>query len=84
MVSAPDANRQVHRKTDKCQECGAQNLIHDYGTERICGDCGLVLYDQMMDKGPEWRALIFRRKVSRSRVGVHRHIRCMIRVFLRL
>lgn len=68
--SAPDANRQVHRKTDKCQECGAQNLIHDYGTgETICGDCGLVLYDQMMDKGPEWRAFNLQEKVSRSRVG---------------
>jgi transcription initiation factor TFIIB len=33
-------------------------------------DCGLVLYEQMMDKGPEWRAFTQEEKASRSRVGV--------------
>jgi transcription initiation factor TFIIB len=36
----------------------------------VCGDCGLVLYEQMMDKGPEWRAFTQEEKASRSRVGV--------------
>jgi len=56
---------------DKCPECGSANLIHDYDTgETVCGDCGLVLYGQMMDKGPEWRAFTQEEKVSRSRVGM--------------
>jgi transcription initiation factor TFIIB len=56
---------------DKCPECGSSNLIHDYDTgETVCGDCGLVLYEQMMDKGPEWRAFTQEEKASRSRVGV--------------
>ena len=55
----------------KCQECGSPNLVHDYDTgETVCGGCGLVLYEQMMDKGPEWRAFTQEEKTSRSRVGV--------------
>ena len=56
---------------DKCPECASVNLIHDYDTgEAVCGDCGLVLYEQMMDKGPEWRAFTQEEKASRSRVGM--------------
>ena len=56
---------------DKCPECASKNLIHDYDTgETICGDCGLVLYEQMLDKGPEWRAFTQEEKASRSRVGM--------------
>lgn len=36
----------------------------------MCGDCGLVVREQMMDKGPEWRAFTQEEKASRSRVGV--------------
>ena len=59
------------RLVDKCPECTSKNLVHDYDTgETICGDCGLVLYEQMFDKGPEWRAFTQQEKTSRSRVGV--------------
>jgi transcription initiation factor TFIIB len=59
------------RLIDKCPECDSSNLVHDYDTgETVCGDCGLVLYEQMMDKGPEWRAFTQEEKASRSRVGV--------------
>ena len=69
MSKKETATRQ--RLIDKCPECGSGNLVHDYDTgETICGDCGLVLYEQMMDKGPEWRAFTQEEKASRSRVGV--------------
>ena len=59
------------RLADKCPECASKNLVHDYDTgETICGDCGLVLYEQMLDKGPEWRAFTQQEKASRSRVGM--------------
>jgi len=59
------------RFADKCPECGSGNLIHDYDTgETVCGSCGLVLHEQMMDKGPEWRAFTQEEKESRSRVGI--------------
>ncbi len=59
------------RITEKCPECESTNLIHDYDTgETVCGNCGLVLHEQMMDKGPEWRAFTQEEKESRSRVGI--------------
>ena len=58
------------RLAENCPECTSKNLVHDYDTgETICGDCGLVLYEQMFDKGPEWRAFTLQEKTSRSRVG---------------
>jgi transcription initiation factor TFIIB len=58
------------RKVDKCIECGSTSLIHDYDTgETACANCGLVLHEQMIDKGPEWRAFTQEEKESRSRVG---------------
>jgi transcription initiation factor TFIIB len=61
----------VHQPlTEKCPECTSKNLVHDFDSgETICGDCGLVLYEQMLDKGPEWRAYTQQEKTSRSRVG---------------
>jgi len=59
------------RIADKCPECGSSNLVHDYDTgETVCGNCGLVLHQQMIDKGPEWRAFTQEEKDSRTRVGV--------------
>ena len=63
--------RQKQTSKDSCPECGSTNLVHDYETgETICGDCGLVIREQMMDKGPEWRAFTQEEKESRSRVGI--------------
>ena len=65
------AVRQRQTSKDRCPECGSANLVHDYETgETICGDCGLVVREQMMDKGPEWRAFTQEEKESRSRVGI--------------
>ena len=70
-VSKKEAPKPHQRLVDKCPECGSENLVHDYDTgETVCGACGLVLYEQMLDKGPEWRAFTQEEKASRSRVGV--------------
>jgi len=59
------------RLVENCPECTSKNLVHDYdASETICGDCGLVLYEQMLDKGPEWRAFTQEEKTSKSRVGM--------------
>jgi len=72
-ISLDHANKETRRAkqlVDKCPECGSSNLIHDYDTgETVCGECGLVIYEQMMDKGPEWRAFTEEQRVSRTRVG---------------
>ncbi len=55
----------------KCPECGGEELVFDHGMgETICGDCGLVIEDVDVDRGPEWRAFTKEEKESRSRVGV--------------
>src|SRR5437588_346388 len=41
----------------RCPECNSGHLSFDYERgELICEECGLVLTDQMIDQGPEWRA----------------------------
>src|SRR3989449_3102835 len=48
----------------RCPECNSGHLSFDYERgELICEECGLVLTDQMIDQGPEWRA------VDRSKGG---------------
>jgi len=59
------------RTVKKCPECGSVNLVRNHDTgETVCGDCGLVLGEQLMDRGPEWRAFTLQEKASRSRVGM--------------
>jgi transcription initiation factor TFIIB len=56
---------------DVCPECGSTNIVNDPDSgELICGDCGLVMKDTMVNAGPEWRAFTPTEKNSRSRVGV--------------
>jgi transcription initiation factor TFIIB len=71
-VSVTKEVPKVHQRlAEICPECASKNLVHDYDSgETICGDCGLVLYEQMLDKGPEWRAFTQQEKTSRSRVGM--------------
>jgi len=56
---------------DICPECGSKTIINDEDSgEIICGNCGLVLTESTINKGPEWRAFTQSEKESRSRVGV--------------
>src|SRR2546428_2715092 len=42
----------------RCPECNSGHLSFDYERgELICEECGLVLDDQMIDQGPEWRGV---------------------------
>lgn len=54
----------------RCSECGSENLISEEESgEIICGDCGLVINDYTINKGPEWRAFNPREEEDRRRVG---------------
>ncbi len=71
MTITREVPKPPQRSSETCPECTGRNLVHDNDTgETVCGDCGLVLYEQMMDKGPEWRAFTQQEKASRSRVGL--------------
>jgi transcription initiation factor TFIIB len=42
---------------EHCGECGSRRLIWDSKRgEVICSECGLVVEDGMLDRGPEWRS----------------------------
>ncbi|WP_266080521.1 transcription initiation factor IIB [Haladaptatus caseinilyticus] len=52
-----------------CPECGG-NLITDTGHgETVCAECGLVVDEDNVDRGPEWRAFDAKEKDEKSRVG---------------
>jgi len=53
-----------------CPECGSRQLVHDYErAELVCQSCGLVIDDDIIDRGPEWRAFDSDQWMKRSRVG---------------
>jgi transcription initiation factor TFIIB len=57
-------------KQNKCPECGGTKLVRDYErAELVCASCGLVIYDKIMDVGPEWRAFDQEQRDKRGRVG---------------
>ncbi|WP_254824502.1 transcription initiation factor IIB [Haloglomus halophilum] len=37
-----------------CPECDGR--LRSEGTETVCGECGLVVSEDAMDRGPEWRS----------------------------
>jgi len=54
----------------ECPECGSDDLLKstDRG-ELICNDCGLVVEEENIDPGPEWRAFNHQERQEKSRVG---------------
>ncbi|SFR46098.1 transcription initiation factor IIB [Halogeometricum limi] len=57
-------------ETLRCPECGSTSLVTDaeHG-ETVCEDCGLVVEEDAVDHGPEWRAFDSAEKDQKSRVG---------------
>jgi len=65
-----DKNKQKIEETIRCPECGSTNLSRDYSRgELICNDCGLVIEEDFIDHGPDWRAFDSEQREKRSRVG---------------
>ncbi|ERH13516.1 MAG: transcription initiation factor TFIIIB, Brf1 subunit/Transcription initiation factor TFIIB [halophilic archaeon J07HB67] len=53
----------------ECPECSG-NLVNDSERgETVCRDCGLVVEEDEIDRGPEWRAFDAKEKDEKSRVG---------------
>jgi len=66
---AEQTTEQETEAVDVCPECGG-NLVNDaeHG-ETVCGDCGLVVEENEIDPGPEWRAFDSSEQDQKSRVG---------------
>ncbi len=52
-----------------CPECGGKLASDDARGETVCEDCGLVVEEDEIDPGPEWRAFDAKEKDEKSRVG---------------
>lgn len=56
-----------------CSKCGSDNIIIDLDAgEEVCGNCGLVVSDEIVDSGPEWRAFTGDERETRPRAGMAR------------
>ena len=56
-------------KQTECPQCGSTDLIGDYErAEVVCANCELVIDDNLVDMGPEWRAFAHEQRDKRTRV----------------
>jgi len=62
--------KQTIEETIECPECGSIHLSKDYSrAELVCRDCGLVIDEDLIDHGPEWRAFDNEQREKRARTG---------------
>ena len=54
--------------TQTCPECESDDLVREQ-QEVVCNDCGIVLEENRIDRGPEWRAFNAQERDQKSRVG---------------
>ena len=63
-------DRQEIEDLVKCPDCGSRSLTRDEGRgELICDDCGLVVEDNVIDQGAEWRVFSPEQGDQRARTG---------------
>ena len=61
---------EMEKQETVCPECNSTKLINDHERgEVVCGNCGLVIDDNIVDMGPEWRAFDHEQRDKRTRVG---------------
>ena len=44
------------REVLECPECGGKLITDEERGETVCSECGLVVEEDEIDHGPEWRA----------------------------
>ncbi|MFP8889463.1 transcription initiation factor IIB [Natrialbaceae archaeon A-CW2] len=54
---------------ERCPECGGRLVSDSEHAETVCDQCGLVVEEDAIDRGPEWRAFDSAEKDQKSRVG---------------
>ncbi|MHB9286703.1 transcription initiation factor IIB [Halobacteriales archaeon Cl-PHB] len=67
---AADEKADAEEAVEGCPECSSGSLVTSGdGGEVVCEDCGLVIEETNIDRGPEWRAFNHSERQSKSRVG---------------
>jgi transcription initiation factor TFIIB len=56
-------------ETVRCPECSGRLVNDSEHGETVCTDCGLVVEENEIDRGPEWRAFDSAERDKKSRVG---------------
>jgi transcription initiation factor TFIIB len=54
---------------EQCPECGGSVAVDTEHGETVCEDCGLVIEQDSIDHGPEWRSFDSADREQKSRVG---------------
>jgi transcription initiation factor TFIIB len=65
--SEPESETEERVRT--CPECNGRLVTDEEHGETVCQDCGLVVDEDEIDHGPEWRAFDTKEKDEKSRVG---------------
>ena len=65
----PPERTTAERAESTCPECDGPVVTDTEHGERVCSDCGLVVDEDSIDRGPEWRAFNSAERDSKSRVG---------------
>jgi transcription initiation factor TFIIB len=64
-----EEERAGERSDLECPECGGNLVVDEERGETVCEDCGLVVEEESIDRGPEWRAFGSEESEQKSRVG---------------
>ncbi|MCL9817078.1 transcription initiation factor IIB [Natronocalculus amylovorans] len=64
-----DTTERSKKEDVRCPECSGQLATDTEHGETVCRDCGLVVQEDEIDHGPEWRAFDSSEKDQKSRVG---------------
>lgn len=67
-TESTEQTESVDSRTE-CPECGGDLARDAEHGETACRECGLVVDESTIDRGPEWRAFSNDERQSRSRVG---------------
>ena len=60
----------MEERIRKCPECGSKNIVTDSKrAELYCADCGVVIAENIVDLGPEWRSYDEDQAAKRIRTG---------------
>ena len=70
LISLVKKEKQKIEEIIRCPKCGCTHLGKDYSrAELICKDCGLVIDEELIDHGHEWRAFDSDQREKRARTG---------------
>ncbi|ELZ22460.1 transcription factor TFIIB cyclin-related protein [Halosimplex carlsbadense 2-9-1] len=64
-----ETEESASEREQECPECGGRLDADTEHGETVCAECGLVVEEDEIDRGPEWRAFNPSEKDEKSRVG---------------